>query len=123
MEQKRSFVDMNALVRILKTLFGTTTEQTSTVSDIDKIINATTEVTGVTRLQMLSKRREKEYVQARWIAMYVAREMTTMSLPEIGRKMQRDHTTVLYAIEKISKRGRGATKLNRDIAKIKQLVA
>jgi chromosomal replication initiation ATPase DnaA len=65
MEQKRSFVDMNALVRILKTLFGTTTEQTSTVSEIDKIINATTEVTGVTRLQMLSKRRVKEYVQAR----------------------------------------------------------
>lgn len=114
---------MNALVKILKTLFGTTTEQTSTTSDFDKIINATTEVTGVTRLQMLSKRRVKEYVQARHLAMYMAREMTTMSLPEIGREMQRDHTTVWYAAEKLSKRGRGATKLNRDIAKIKQLVA
>lgn len=114
---------MNALVKILKTLFGTTTEQTSTTSDFDKIINATTEVTGVTRLQMLSKRRVKEYVQARHLAMYMAREMTTMSLPEIGREMQRDHTTVWYASEKLSKRGRGATKLNRNIAKIKQLVA
>jgi chromosomal replication initiator protein len=55
--------------------------------------------------------------------MYMAREMTTMSLPEIGREMQRDHTTVWYAAEKLAKRGRGATKLNRDIAKIKQLVA
>jgi len=114
---------MNALVRILKTLFGTTTEPTSTTSDFDKIINATIEVTGVTRIQMLSKRRVKEYVQARHLAMYMAREMTTMSLPEIGREMQRDHTTVWYAADKLSKRSEGETKLNRDIAKIKQLVA
>jgi chromosomal replication initiation ATPase DnaA len=80
-------------------------------------------IVNVTRLQMLSKRRVKEYVEARHLAMYMAREMTTMSLPEIGREMQRDHTTVWYAAEKLSKRGRGATKLNRNIAKIKQLVA
>lgn len=114
---------MNVLRRILRTLFGTTTEPTSTVSDIDRILKATTEVTGVTLIQMRSRRRVKEYVEARHLAMYMAREMTTMSLPEIGREMQRDHTTVWYATEKLAKRGRGATKLNRNIAKIKQLVA
>lgn len=114
---------MNVLVRILKTLFGTTTEQTSTAFDIDKIISATTEVTGVTRIQIMSTRREREYVIARWMAMYVARETTTMSFPQIGRAMNRDHTSVIYGIKNISKRNVLNTKINRDIAKIKQLVA
>ena len=116
-------MDMNVLRKILRTLFGTTTEPTSTVSDIDRILKATTEVTGVTLIQMQSKRRVKEYTHARHIAMYLACEMTNMSMPQIGRKMNRDHTTVYYALEKISNRGRGATKLNKDLAKIKQLAA
>jgi len=121
MEQKRSFVDMNVLRKILSKLLGTTTEQSSTVSDIEKILLATTEVTGVTRLQMLSRRRAKEYVYARHLAMYVAREMTAMSLPEIGRAMNRDHTMVHYVTNKIAKRGRGATKMSKDLNKIKRI--
>jgi chromosomal replication initiator protein len=36
----------------------------------------------------------------RQVAMYLIREMTNLSLPEIGRFMGRNHTTVLYSIEK-----------------------
>jgi len=118
---------MNVLVRILRKLSGTTTEPTLTVSkasynspEIERIINATCDITGVTRNELMSRRRQKEYVYARHIAMYLAREYTTLSFPQIGRAMNKDHTTVYFAAEKLSKRGRGRTKLNRDIAAVKE---
>lgn len=118
---------MNVLVRILRKLSGTTTEPTLTVSkasysspEIERIINATCDITGVTRNELMSRRRQKEYVYARHIAMYLAREYTTLSFPQIGRAMNKDHTTVYSAAEKLSKRGRGRTKLNRDIAAVKE---
>lgn len=114
---------MNVLVRILKMLLGSQPQQISTPSDIDKIIDATAAVTGVSRLQMMSKRRTPKYATARHIVMYLATQMTEMSLPQIARVMNRDHTTVYYAVNKIEKRGRGNTKLNRDLTAIKALVA
>jgi chromosomal replication initiator protein len=50
-----------------------------------------------------SKRRTKKVAQARHIAMYVARQLTQHTLAEIGSHFGgKDHTTVLYAVEKIT---------------------
>ena len=122
---------MNVFGKILKKWFGTTTARTLTASDIEepkyhclppmeRIIRATCTVTGLTRNELLSGRRSKEFVHARHIAMYLAREYTTLSFPQIGRAMNKDHTTVYYVANKMAKRGRGATKVNRDIAAVKK---
>ncbi|MDD5449895.1 MAG: chromosomal replication initiator protein DnaA [Candidatus Omnitrophica bacterium] len=51
---------------------------------------------------MKAKKRSKVVVYPRQIAMYISRELTTHSLPEIGEQFGgRDHTTVLHAYEKI----------------------
>ena len=39
----------------------------------------------------------------RHIAAYLARKLTQNSLPDIGRVMDRDHTTILYAVEKVER--------------------
>lgn len=122
---------MSVFGKILKKWFGTTTDRTLTASDIEapkhhclppmeRIIRATCTVTGVTRNELLSGRRPAEFVHARHIAMYLAREYTTLSLPQIGRAMNKDHTTVHYVANKMAKRGRGATKVNLDIAAVKK---
>lgn len=122
---------MNVFGKILKKWFGTTTGRTLTASDIEapkhhclppmeRIIRATCTVTGITRNELLSGRRPAEFVHARHIAMYLAREYTTLSLPQIGRAMNKDHTTVHYVANKLAKRGRGATKVNRDLAAVKK---
>lgn len=122
---------MNVFGKILKKWFGTTTGRTLTASDIEapqhhclppmeRIIRATCTVTGITRNELLSGRRPAEFVHARHIAMYLAREYTTLSLPQIGRAMNKDHTTVHYVANKMAKRGRGATKVNRDLAAVKR---
>jgi len=122
---------MNVFGKILKKWFGTTTARTLTASDIEepkhhclppmeRIIRATCTVSGLTRNELLSGRRSKEFVHARHIAMYLAREYTTLSFPQIGRAMNKDHTTVYYVANKMANRGRGATKVNRDIAAVKK---
>lgn len=122
---------MSVFGKILKKWFGTTTARTLTASDIEapkhhclppmeRIIRATCTVTGVTRNELLSGRRPAEFVHARHIAMYLAREYTTLSLPQIGRAMNKDHTTVHYVANKMANRGRGATKVNRDLAAVKK---
>lgn len=63
-----------------------------------------------------AKRRNKNIVLARQIAMFLARELTNLSLPEIGQNFGgKDHTTVLYAYNKIK------SKVDQD-PQFKQLI-
>jgi len=52
--------------------------------------------------ELLSQRRTRSLARPRQIAMYLAKQHTTNSLPDIGRKFSnRDHTTVIHAVKKI----------------------
>ncbi len=53
---------------------------------------------------LLSQSRTADVVRTRQITIFLCKEMTTRSLPEIGRKFgDRDHTTVLHSVRKITK--------------------
>lgn len=59
---------------------------------------------GVTRTDILSHRRTRNVVVPRQIAIVLAKRLTLRSLPELGRRFgNRDHTTILHAINKISR--------------------
>ena len=69
---------------------------------VDKIQRATGKEFGVTMDDMLSKRRARAIARPRQVAMYLAKIMTTRSLPDIGRRFGgRDHTTVIHAVKRI----------------------
>ncbi len=69
---------------------------------IDDILRVIAKHYGVQRGDLLSSRRNQSIVRPRQIGMYLAKSMTSRSLPEIGRRFGgRDHTTVLHAIRKI----------------------
>jgi chromosomal replication initiator protein len=58
---------------------------------------------GVTMDELLSDKRTRRIVGPRQVAMYLSRELTDASLPAIGRAFGgRDHTTVMYAVQKIT---------------------
>lgn len=71
---------------------------------IEDVLRAIAGHFNVTRADLLSARRHKTVVYPRQIGMYLAKTLTTRSLPEIGRKFGgRDHTTVLHAVRKIER--------------------
>lgn len=57
----------------------------------------------VSRLDLLSHRRPIEYARPRQVAMWLARHCTLRTLPQIGRVMLRDHTTILHGISTIER--------------------
>lgn len=67
------------------------------------ILSAVRAETNVSVLDILSSRRNNAQVRARQIFCWAARRTTLHSLPEIGRYIGLDHTTVLYAARKIEK--------------------
>jgi chromosomal replication initiator protein len=72
-------------------------------TSLDAIIDAVAGEYRLDREVLLARDRRPEISQARQVAMYMARELTEHSLPEIGRRMGgRNHTTVLHAIGRVS---------------------
>lgn len=53
---------------------------------------------------LLSERRKRSVARPRQEAMYLARQLTSQSLPCIGRKFNRDHSTVIHAVRETEKR-------------------
>ena len=70
---------------------------------------------------MLSARRSRSLARPRQIAMYLSKQYTTKSLPEIGRKFcDRDHTTVIHAVKKINQLNKSDDKIRNSIIQIKK---
>ena len=68
---------------------------------IEEIQHKVADKYNIRTADILSKRRERPIARPRQIAMYLAKNLTTASLPEIGRKFDRDHTTVIHAVKTV----------------------
>jgi chromosomal replication initiator protein len=71
---------------------------------LDAIQDAVSSVLGVSRADLVSARRTPRIARARQLAMYLSRELTPLSLAQIARAFDRDHTTVLHAVRAVSGR-------------------
>lgn len=71
-------------------------------ASVDEIQMAVCVHFGISHHELLSSRRELRITRPRQVAMYLAKELTRRSLPEIGRKFGgRDHTTIMHAVRRI----------------------
>jgi len=78
---------------------------------------------GVTVQNLIGPDRRQEVVLPRQIAMYLLREETKYSLPKIGEAMGgRDHTTVMYACQKVTDMLERDDKLRRQVIKIREQI-
>lgn len=78
---------------------------------------------NVAKADLLSPRRARTVVVPRQVGMYLAKKLTSRSLPEIGRRFGgRDHSTVLHAVRKIDDQLRSDEKLAKDVALLIRLI-
>lgn len=70
---------------------------------VDRILEHTAKKFGVTVDDIKGTKRNKEIAYARHVAIYLMRKLTDMSLPQIGRILKRDHTTILSSLKTIEK--------------------
>lgn len=87
----------------------------------DQVINAVAEYYRVTVDDLKGRGRNKEVVTPRQMAMYLMRESTGASLPQIGDALGgRDHTTVMYSVEKIAQEVEQDDQRRREMLAIKE---
>ncbi len=90
---------------------------------IDDILRVVGRHYNVAKADLLSPRRARSIVRPRQIGMYLAKLLTTRSLPEIGRRFGgRDHSTVLHAIRKIDELMKEDDKLAREVDLLAKLL-
>jgi len=88
-------------------------EKRVTVDDIQK---AAAEHFGLKQADLISERRTRAVARPRQAAMWLAKQLTTRSLPDIGRRFGgRDHTTVLHAVRRIDELRAADAQLARDL--------
>ena len=90
---------------------------------VDKIQNVVSNFFNIPLSEMLSQRRSRPLARPRQIAMFLAKKMTTRSLPEIGRRFaNRDHTTVIHAVKTITRLSEQDDEMKKNINQIKSLL-
>jgi len=83
---------------------------------VDEIQKATAEHYGMRQVDLISERRNRAIARPRQAAMWLAKHLTTRSLPDIGRRFGgRDHTTVLHAVRRIEALKVDDAQLARDL--------
>jgi chromosomal replication initiator protein len=93
------------------------------VITVDKIQNVVSNFFNIALSEMLSQRRSRPLARPRQIAMFLAKKMTSRSLPEIGRRFaNRDHTTVIHAVKTITRLSEQDDEMKKNISQIKSLL-
>ena len=93
------------------------------VITVDKIQNVVSNYFNIGLSEMLSQRRSRPLARPRQVAMYLAKKLTTRSLPEIGRRFaNRDHTTVIHAVKTITRLSEQDDEMKKNINQIKSIL-
>ena len=83
---------------------------------VDEIQTRVAEHYRIRKAEMTSARRSREVARPRQVAMYLAKQLTPRSLPDIGRRFGgRDHTTVIHAVKQIEKLRAADAELDADV--------
>lgn len=90
---------------------------------IDEIIRKVADHYNLRMSDLLSARRARQVARPRQVAMYLAKTLTSKSLPEIGRRFGgRDHTTVIHAVRKIEELKKTDNQIAEDVELLRRML-
>jgi chromosomal replication initiator protein len=90
---------------------------------IDEIIRKVADHYNLRLSDLLSARRSRSVARPRQVAMFLAKSLTSRSLPEIGRKFGgRDHTTVMHAVRKIEELKKTDSQVAEDVELLRRML-
>jgi hypothetical protein len=102
--------------------FSIVDEPTTIMPMIGDIKRAACRYFDIDPIDLDSSRRTLKLVYPRQLVMYLAKKKTGKSLPEIGRRLKRDHTTVLHGVRKIEQSVRSDWTVAYDVAQLEAMI-
>ncbi len=110
-------------LRMVEEIVGEMLQQPTKNINSAQIIKAVADYYQVSPNDLVGRCRQKSVVEPRQIAMYLLRDILGLSYPDIGQKIgKRDHTTAIYANNKISESINKNQDLNQKVLAIKDLI-
>lgn len=99
-------------------------DRRSAKPSVEDVLTATASLYGLTSKELIARDRRPVVAQARKVAIYLSRELTGKSLPEIGRRLGgRDHSTILAAVRSLSGDIQRDSDLAQAVDKLKRQLA
>ncbi len=90
---------------------------------IDEIIRKVADHYNLRMSDLLSARRARQVARPRQVAMFLAKTLTSRSLPDIGRRFGgRDHTTVIHAVRKIEELRATDAQIAEDVELLRRML-
>lgn len=90
---------------------------------LDDVLDSVSNVFGIDIDRILGRERSQEVALPRQIAMYLLRQEANLSLPQIGEALGgRDHTTVMYACDKVADLLERDDRLRRQVIKVREKI-
>ena len=91
---------------------------------VEEIQRKVSEHYNIRLSDMIGPKRVRNYARPRQMAMYLAKQMTNRSLPEIGRRFGgHDHTTVMHGVRKIEELRAGDSSFSEDVDLLRRMLA
>lgn len=91
--------------------------------DIEEIVKATADFFSIKTTEIRSQKKNKDLALPRQIAMYLSRQLTSSSFPDIGNRIGgKDHSTVIYAVRKIQGLVKSDPRMEKTIADIMDIL-
>jgi chromosomal replication initiator protein len=112
-------LDLKEVKKLLATYLNTPYKKTTP----QLILKSVSDFYGISLQDLVKRSRKKEIVRPRQIAMYLLREETKSSFPEIGQKLGgRDHSTVIHAYEKVKTEEESDEATKQELVLIKERI-
>jgi chromosomal replication initiator protein len=110
-------ISLNSTEKVLQDLLRSC-EKKATIDDIQRKV---AEYYNIKLSDMHSARRSSNIARPRQVAMYLCKQVTSRSLPEIGRKFGgKDHTTVMHAIKRVQELMAEDVEIREDVARLQR---
>ena len=90
-----------------------------TIADIQKEVET---FYKVSHADLVGKKRTRNIIYARQIAIYLSRQMLDLPFNDIGKKFNRDHSTVMYSVTNVGEKMKESRELREELETLKQLI-
>ena len=90
-----------------------------TIADIQKEVET---FYKVSHADLVGKKRTRNIIYARQIAIYLCRQMLDLPFNDIGKKFNRDHSTVMYSVTNVEEKMKESRELREELETLKQLI-
>ena len=90
-----------------------------TIADIQKEVET---FYKVSHADLVGKKRTRNIIYARQIAIYLSRQMLDLPFNDIGKKFNRDHSTVMYSVTNVDVKMKESRELREELETLKQLI-